>query len=170
MFKYFLIVTLSLFSIDANTQTTDTEKELVNTKDVLKKQNKDTLEGWKTGGVFSVNLTQVSLTNWNAGGQNSVSVNGILSLFANYKKGKSAWDNQLDLGYGILQQGDDGIRKTDDKIEFTSKYGQKAFKNWYYAGLVNFKSQMTVGYNYPDDSTVISNFLAEATTTVSTCS
>jgi hypothetical protein len=153
-----LLITLSpLLSFS---QTTEEEKELVKAKDVLKKQNTDSIEGWKTGAVLSVNLTQVSLTNWNAGGENSVSVNGILSLFANYKKGKSAWDNSLDLGYGILKQDGAGVRKTDDKIELTSKYGQKAFKNWYYAGLVNFKSQMTAGYNYPDDSTEISNFLA----------
>ncbi len=84
----------------------------------------------------------------------------MVSLFANYKKGKSAWDNSLDLGYGILKQNGNNVRKTDDKIEFTSKYGRKAVKNWYYAGLVNFKSQMTAGYDYPDDSTIISNFLA----------
>lgn len=153
------ILIISLSSISYS-QTTEEEKELVKAKDVLKKQNTDTIEGWKTGGVLSVNLTQVSLTNWNAGGENSISVNGILSLFANYKKDKSAWDNSLDIGYGILKQDGAGARKTDDKIEFTSKYGRKAVKNWYYAGLVNFKSQMTAGYNYPNDSTIISNFLA----------
>ena len=81
---------------------------------------------------------------------------------ANYKKGNSTWDNSLDIGYGLLQQGEDKVRKTDDKIDFTSKYGQKAFKNWYYAGLLNFKSQMAPGFNYPDDSTEISRFLAPA--------
>ena len=136
-------------------QTTEAEETLIT-------QSKDTLEGWKTGGIVSLNLTQVGLTNWQAGGENSLSVNGLLSLFANLKKGNSTWDNSLDLGYGILQQGDDEVRKTDDKIDFTSKYVQKAFKNWYYAGLVNFKSQMTAGYNYPDDSTEISNFLSPA--------
>ena len=115
-------------------QTTEAEKSLTT-------QSKDTLDGWKTGGIVSLNLTQVGLTNWQSGGENSLSVNGLLSLFANLKKGNSTWDNSLDLGYGILQQGDDEVRKTDDKIDFTSKYGQKAFKNWYYAGLVNFKSQ-----------------------------
>lgn len=134
-------------------QTTEAEE-------TLKSQSKDTLDGWKTGGVASLNLTQVGLTNWQAGGENSMSVTGLLSLYANLKKGNSTWDNSLDLAYGILQQGEDDIRKTDDRIDFTSKYGQKAFKNWYYAGLVNFKSQMTAGYNYPDDSTEISNFLA----------
>lgn len=153
MKKLFIVFIILSFANASFAQTTEAEEE-------LKKQSKDSLEGWKTGGVFSVNLTQTSLTNWSAGGQNSVSVNGLLSVFANYKKGNSTWDNSLDLGYGILQQDGLGIRKTDDKIDFTSKYGQKAFKNWYYAGLVNFKSQMTAGYNYPDDSTEISNFLA----------
>lgn len=137
----------------AFTQTTEAEK-------TLKTQSKDTLDGWKTGGVASLNLTQVGLTNWSAGGENSMSVTGLVSLYANLKKGNSTWDNSLDLAYGILQQGDADVVKTDDKIDFTSKYGQKAFKNWYYAGLINFKSQMTAGYNYPDDSTEISNFLA----------
>ena len=150
-----ILIAIATMAIIGNVsaQTTEAEKN-------LKKQTKDSLDGWKTGGIISLNLTQVSLTNWSAGGQNSVSVNGIVSLFANLKKGNSTWDNSLDLAYGILQQGDADVRKTDDKIDFTSKYGQKAFKNWYYAGLVNFKSQMTAGYNYPDDSTEISNFLA----------
>jgi hypothetical protein len=151
------LFTVALIAIigSLSAQTTEAEKN-------LKTQSKDTLDGWKTGGVISLNLTQVSLTNWSAGGENSLSVNGILSLFANLKKGNSTWDNSLDLSYGMLQQGDGDPRKTDDKIDFTSKYGQKAFKNWYYAGLVNFKSQMAPGYNFPDDSTEISNFMAPA--------
>lgn len=148
---YFIIALTMLVS--ANAQTTEAEKALT-------KQSADTIDGWKTGGVFAVNLSQTSLTNWSAGGQNSVSVNGLLSVFANLKKGNSTWDNSLDLGYGMLQQGNEGIRKTDDRIDFTSKYGRKAAKNWYYAGLLNFKSQMTAGYNYPDDSNEISNLLA----------
>ncbi|TXB64386.1 DUF3078 domain-containing protein [Vicingus serpentipes] len=128
---------------------------------ILKKQHADTIpDGWKTGGIISVNFTQVSLTNWAAGGNNSISLNAITSLYANLKKGNSTWDNTLDLGYGLLKQGDEGLRKTDDKIDFMSKYGKKARKHWYYAGLVNFKSQMAPGYNYPDDSTQISKFLA----------
>lgn len=160
MGKSLLALPLIFLATISYSQTTDTEKELVKSKDKLKAEIPDTLEGWQAGGVFSVNLTQVSLTNWNAGGNNSVSVNGVLSLFADYKIGKSVWDNDLDLGYGIIQQGDGGVRKSDDRIEFNSIYGRKAFKNWNYAALVNFKSQFTAGYNYPDDSTEISNFLA----------
>jgi hypothetical protein len=137
-------------------QVTDAEK-------TLRTQRTDTIQGWKKGGVIAVNLAQTSLTNWAAGGQNSVAVNGILSVFANYKKNKSVWDNSLDVGYGILKQGKNtNYRKTDDKIDFLSKYGQEAFKNFYYAFLFNFKTQMAPGYNYPDDTTKISNLFSPA--------
>lgn len=135
--------------------------QITEAEDNLKTQTSDTTDGWKRGGTIAINLTQVSLTNWVAGGQNFISANGLLSLFANYKKGKSIWENYLDIGYGTTKQGKNANWwKTDDKIDFTSKYGQKAFSNWYYAGLLNFKTQMTAGYNYPDDSTKISDLFA----------
>ncbi len=110
----------------------------------------DSTLGWKKGGVFAVNLAQTSLTNWAAGGQNSLAVNGLLSTFANYKMDKSVWVNSLDIGYGLLKQGSTGYRKTDDKFDFLSKYGYEAFKNFYYAALFNFKTQMAPGYKYTD--------------------
>ncbi len=51
------------------------------------------------GGTFGLTLSQVSLTNWAAGGVNSISVNGMTNLFANYKKDKLSWDNSP--RYGI---------------------------------------------------------------------
>lgn len=120
----------------------------------------DTLLGWRTGGVVTANLAQTSLTNWAAGGQNSLTVNGLFSGFANYKMGKSVWDNSLDLGYGLLKQGDEDFRKTDDKIDLLSKYGREAFKNFYYAALLNFKTQFSPGYSYPDRTNKISDFMS----------
>ena len=132
----------------------------------LRSQNLDTVYGWKKGGVAVLNLAQTSLTNWAAGGQNSLSVNGIFSVYAKLKKEKSFWDNTLDLGYGVLKQGSTGYRKTDDKVDFVSSYGRKASKSWYYALLFNFKTQMSTGYDYPNDSTKvkISDLLAPAYT------
>ncbi|MGD0581353.1 MAG: DUF3078 domain-containing protein [Bacteroidales bacterium] len=137
-------------------QVTEAEKK-------LRTVTADTTQGWKDGGVFTINLAQASLTNWAAGGQNSFAVNGIFSGFANLKKGKSRWDNSLDLGYGLIKQGKESpFMKTDDKFDFLSKYGREAFKNFYYAVLLNFKTQMSPGYNYPNDSTKISDFFAPA--------
>lgn len=121
----------------------------------------DTIHGWRKGGVIVLNLAQTSLTNWAAGGENSVAANGLFSVFANYKKDKIAWDNSLDIGYGFIKQGKNS-KKTDDKIDILSKFGKEAFKNFYYAALLNFKTQMAAGYHYPNDSIKISNFLAPA--------
>jgi hypothetical protein len=151
-----VIALLSISCVIASGQVTEGEK-------ALRAQSADTTQGWKKGGVFAVNLAQTSLTNWAAGGQNSVAVNSIFSIFANLKKGKSRWDNSLDLGYGILKQGKGSSpRKTDDKIDFLSKYGREAFKNVFYAALLNFKTQMTPGYNYPDVDNKISDLFAPA--------
>jgi hypothetical protein len=147
-------VMLYLFVVSAFSQTTETEKQ-------IKGQKADTINGWKKGGMINISTSQVSLTNWAAGGQSSVSLGSLLSLFANNKHEKSLWENYLDIGYGTLKQGKDaGWRKTDDKIDFTSKFGLNANEKLYYAALVNFKTQMTNGYNYPNDTTKISGFLA----------
>jgi hypothetical protein len=130
----------------------------------LKKNNLDTIVGWKKGGVIGLNLAQTSLTNWAAGGQESFAVNGLFSVFANYKKDKMAWDNSLDIGYGLLKPGKDAdFMKTDDKIDFLSKYGQQTSnKSLYYSALFNFKTQMQEGLDYSKDTSVISKFLAPA--------
>ncbi len=114
---------------------------------------------WDIGGMSSFTFSQVSLTNWAAGGESSLSGNAFVNLFAKYKKGKSAWDNNLVLGYGLVKQGDQDVRKSDDRIDLSSKYGRQATEHIYYSFLFNFKTQMTKGYLYPQDS-VISNFMA----------
>lgn len=118
--------------------------------------------GWKRGGVMSLNITQTSLTNWNSGGQSSISTTGLFNVFANYKNEKLSWDNRLDMAYGIMKQGGAGTQKTDDKVDLSSKLGKPASKNWNYSLLFNFRTQFTRGYQYPNDSLVISNLLAPA--------
>ncbi len=117
---------------------------------------------WRKSGLISLNFSQVSLSNWAAGGENSIAGNAIVNYFANYKRGKNVWDNNFALGYGVLMQGKDDVRKSDDKIDLSSKYGREAFGKWYYSALLNFRSQFAPGYNYPNDSVKISNFLAPA--------
>lgn len=124
----------------------------------------DSLRHWHRGGMVGLNFTQASFTNWASGGENSVSAQALLGLFVNYKKDSTSWDNSVDFAYGILQQGKTGLtKKTDDKIDFTSKYGRYAFKRvWYYSALFGFKTQFTKGYTYFDDTakTMISDFMS----------
>lgn len=126
-------------------------------------QTVDTVKYWKKGGLISINFSQASFTNWAAGGENSLSGIALMNMFANYKKDKNTWDNSIDLAYGLLQSGNSAVRKNEDKIDLSSKYGRYAFlDHWFYSGLVNFKSQFDDGYNFPNDSVVISRFMAPA--------
>lgn len=132
------------------------------TGDTLQGQKSDT--AWFTGGFLNLNFGQVSLSKWAPGGENSFSVNGSFSGFANYDKGRVRWDNNLLLSYALLNTASNGTRKTDDQIDYTSKFGYRFAKHtkWYYSALLNVKSQMANGYDYPDDINVISKFLSPA--------
>lgn len=124
----------------------------------------DTL--WTVKGLTSLNFSQLSLTNWAAGGENSVAGNALLNLSAYYQSSDSKinWDNDLIMGFGLVRQGKDDPKKSDDKIDLASKFGYKASKRWFYSGLFSFKTQFAEGFIYNDDGTrnVISTFLSPA--------
>lgn len=123
----------------------------------------DTIKTWKFNGISSINFSQVSLSNWSAGGENSYAFNGILNVSANYSKDKNDWANTLDIGYGIQKQGDQDYKKTDDHIEFLSKYGRKISKSLFMSALLNFKTQFNEGMKYEEDTSyVISKAFAPA--------
>ncbi len=124
----------------------------------------DTVKYWKRSGVFTANFSQVSLTNWAAGGQSSMSGEFLMNYLANYKKDSLSWDNYIDLQFGFLKEGKNDFTKSSDRIELNSKVGYATGKNWNYAGSVNFKSHFAPGYFYPrvPDDYLISEFLAPA--------
>ncbi len=116
---------------------------------------------WKSKYEASLGFAQTSFSNWAAGGENSLAVNGMLNVYKNYAKGKLSWDNYLGLAYGInMQETAPKVRKNNDKINLLSKAGIKAWGKWDYAGLFEFKSQFDQGFNYPNDSVYISKFMA----------
>lgn len=117
---------------------------------------------WKNGGFIGLNFTQVNLSQWAQGGENSIALSSGANLFANYINGKVDWQNSLDLAYAMIKSGDASLKKSDDKIDFTSKYSRKFSDHWLYGMLVNFKSQFAEGFNYPNDSFVVSKFFSPA--------
>jgi len=118
---------------------------------------------WKKGGFAAINFNQVSLTNWAAGGENSVSGTALLSLFANYAKDKKSWDNQIDLAYGLTKTGEARVQKNEDKIDLNSKFGYKMDDSkFYYTVLFNFKTQFAEGFTKPTYSIAVSKFISPA--------
>ena len=100
MKKILFTLLMSGICIVAGAQVTDNESKLRD-----KKSTVDTTQGWKFGGMTDIKFSNTKLYNWAAGGDNTIALNGVANLHANYAKGKNAWDNSLDLGYGIMRQG-----------------------------------------------------------------
>jgi hypothetical protein len=118
--------------------------------------------GWKRQGAFILNLNQGALSNWVAGGEQSVlGINAIVNYSVNFKRGKNTWDNLLDMAIGFQNATSFGnFRKIDDRIDLTSKYGYLINHHWYLGLLANFNSQMLEGFDYSIiPNTKISNFL-----------
>ncbi len=128
----------------------------------IKKDEDTSGKLWRKGGIYGINISQGSLSNWAAGGDNfSFSVNSLLSLFAFYKKGKSSWDNTFDFNLGYVNTTSLGSRKNDDRFDLLSKYGYALNPKLNLAGLFNLRSQFFKGYIFPDNvKTFSSNFMA----------
>lgn len=117
---------------------------------------------WKKGGIYSLTISQGSLSNWAAGGDDfSLSVNSLLSLYAFYKKDRHSWDNTFDFNLGYVNTTSLGSRKNDDRFDLLSKYGYALNPHLNLSGLVNLRSQFFKGYIFPGNvKTFSSNFLA----------
>jgi hypothetical protein len=108
--------------------------------------------GWVKGGLFSVNMTQISNSNWIAAGGDkfSLSFASSLNAFANKLWGRNTWDNRLDINYALVNTTTLGVRKANDRIDLVSKYGHmpKRWKTVSISSLAQFRSQLTNGYEY----------------------
>lgn len=127
---------------------------------LFSQQMPDTLKTWEVKGLVSLNFSQISLSNWVAGGRSSHAGVGIFNLSAKYTRDNLLWENTLDLGYGLIKEQDRETVKSDDKIDLNSKLGLKQSEQLYYSLLFNFKTQFAEGYKYPNTTDVISNFMA----------
>lgn len=126
------------------------------------KSQTDTTTYWKSSGNAQLLLNQASFTNWAKGGDNSYSGTALLNYNITYNDSITIWENKFNFGYGLISTEENGIRKNEDKIDILSNYSYKFTDKLFYTGKLNFKSQFTEGYNYPNDSTVVSNFFAPA--------
>jgi hypothetical protein len=132
----------------------------------IKKDTDTSNWNWKQGGLYNLNVSQSSLSNWAAGGDNfNMSINSYFNYFAFYKKERQSWDNNIDVNLGFVQSTSQGGRKNDDRLDLLSKYGYKldTVGKWYVSGLFNFRSQLFDGYSFSGSkSTFISSFFAPA--------
>ena len=76
---------------------------------------------WATDLKTQINVGQTSLTNWAAGGDNTVSLAAFIDANANWKKDEMFWNNRLQLDYGFLYASSKPIlQKSTDRIYLES--------------------------------------------------
>lgn len=105
------------------------------------------------------------MKNWNAGGRTNISLIGFISASAYYKTEKMKWENDLNLALGGMKYidrttTDENMQKTDDRIDISSKFGHHLNKSKYFSIIGGFKTQSLKGYSFPNDSVIISDFMA----------
>lgn len=121
-------------------------------KKVADTSNIDTV-AWMYAGTLTLGANQGILHNWAAGGElASLSVNGLFSGNLTRYNHRHMWTNNLEAAYGLLYAYSTQFipRKTDDRIDLTSKYGYKLKEtgNFYLSLLFNAKTQFTEAYDY----------------------
>jgi hypothetical protein len=70
------------------------------------------------------------------------------------------------LKYGLIASTNNGVRTNIDLFETNSKLNHKAFGKFDFSATALFKTQITKGYDYPNDSIPVSKFLNPATLTL----
>lgn len=166
MKKIFFSCVLLVMSLQTLAQVTIVDNLRKETSRSIRKDLDTTIWNFKKGGLLSFNVSQGSLSNWAAGGDNfSLAVSSYFNYFLYYKKDRQFWDNNFDVNIGYVQATSLGSRKNDDRFDFLSKYGYKmdTLGKWYLSGLFNFRSQLFDGYTYPGGISVFSStFLSPA--------
>lgn len=122
---------------------------------------------WKYRTEASFALNQGLVTNWVKGGENSVSTALDITWFADYSNKPMLLSSNhfARIKYGLIKTGDDKVRKNIDLLETNSKLNHKAFGKFDFSGIMLFKTQLSKGYNYPNEDPV-SKFMNPAILTL----
>lgn len=122
----------------------------------------------KKSGSWGFNFANVGLSNWAAGGENSISLGTVFNTKIVRTHGLNKWTNQFDFALGGAKVGEQEFRKTDDNIILISKYGHQLNDEWSYSISGIFRTQVLEGFNFRQDplnpgqevQEKISNFMA----------
>ncbi len=117
---------------------------------------------WTYKGISGISITQLSFSNWNTGGQNSVASNIYVNAELVYAYQKLMWNTSLNTIYGKMYSPAYNWYKADDNINLTTRLGYSLLKEnkLYGTFLANFQSQYSKGKKSPLDQNYISNWLA----------
>ena len=123
---------------------------------------------WDYNFSSAFTLNQSYLSNWTKGGESSFST--MLDLLGEATYNNSAantkWFNSMRINFGTLSTKENGFRKNHDLFEINSKFNRNASGKIGMSASLYMKNQFAKGYNYPNDSVIVSKFLNPGSLTV----
>jgi len=121
---------------------------------------------YEVASAFAFNQTYLS--NWSKGGENSLSSMLDITGTATHtnRDAKTQWINEARLKYGTVITQEHGLRKNTDQMELSSQLNKNVRGKFDVSAVFYMKNQIARGYNYPNDSVVVSKFLNPASLTV----
>ncbi len=141
---------VSAQSVDGTLEVLDEAAKAVESAPKVDAENVPAPKYWDKSLMTKVDFGQTSLTNWAAGGYNTVTLKSFIDANANYSKDDMIWNNRLQLDYGFIYSTDKPfLQKSDDRIYLESKWGYQAVKSLYLSAEFNFKSQFSNSWEYP---------------------
>jgi len=120
----------------------------------------DTTNPWEFNSLNMLTVNQIAFVNWASGGESSLSAKVSTEYDMSYKQDIFTYEHQGKVAFGLVGYIDKRVEKTDDLFDFLWSANHEAVEHLHLTGLLTFKSQFANGYKYPDDSTLISTFMA----------
>lgn len=118
-----------------------------------------TLNKWIPSAVAGFNISQLALSNWSQGGENSLTWTLTGDISYNYKSEDIEFKNNLKLAYGRTKLGSDDFKTNDNDLYLESVISKNV--GWavspYFSNTI--RTSITVGYDYENTpKTEIVNF------------
>jgi len=104
--------------------------------------------GWTHGIMGTLTATQVAFTDWTQGGENALAWGLGLDGKSTLDQPHTNWANSYKFAFGQTRLGDQGIRKTDDRIDLESMLTYKMSEKLNPYAAATLKTQFAPGYKY----------------------
>lgn len=124
-------------------------------------------EGLTIRGNYGLNINQLALSNWAAGGESSSTGKAFADIEITYQRATFEQRIVGSFVYGLSRFADKRIEKQDDKIDLRYTLSLHSKQKLKYSIVSTFNTQFANGYKYPNDTTMISGFFAPAYLTLS---
>lgn len=111
-------------------------------------------DGWKVNTNATLEVGEMTLSNWAAGGQSTFSLKGNTSFHALYDKNKILWHNTLDFSYNFYKTENRPLQRLNDNFIASSMLGYRLAAGKLIPGdvlhigaLVTLVTQVAPGYD-----------------------